>query len=80
MDLSQFLGVLRTRWKFVFVTLGLGALITALVIVLVPPTYGSTATLLISTPSTGVADTYSASLTAGQRASPTPIWPRVRKC
>ena len=69
MDLSQFLGVLRTRWKFVLVTLGLGALITALAIVLVPPTYGSTATLLISTPSTGVADTYSASLTAGQRAS-----------
>ena len=68
MDLSQFLGVLRARWKFVFVTLGLGALITALVTVLVPPTYGSTATLLISTPSTGVADSYSASLTAAQRA------------
>ena len=68
MDLSQFLGVLRTRWKFVFVTLGLGALITALVTVLVPPTYGSTATLLISTPSTGVVDTYTASLTAVQRA------------
>ncbi len=29
MDLSQFLGVLRTRWKFVFVTLGLGALVMA---------------------------------------------------
>ena len=68
MDLSQFLGVLRARWKFVVVTLGFGALITALVIVLVPPTYGSTATLLISAPSTGVADTYSASLTAAQRA------------
>ncbi len=68
MDLSQFLGALRARWKFVFVTLGLGALITALVTVLVPPTYGSTATLLISTPSTGVTDSYSASLTAAQRA------------
>lgn len=68
MDLSQFLGVLRTRWKFVIVTLGMGALITALVTVLVPPTYGSTATLLISTPSTGVVDTYTASLTAVQRA------------
>ena len=68
MDLSQFLGVLRTRWKFIFVTFGLGALITALVIVLVPPTYKSTATLLISTPSTGVADSYTASLSAVQRA------------
>ena len=68
MDLSQFLGALRTRWKFVVVTFGLGALITALVIVLIPPQYKSTATILISTPSTGVADTYSASLTAGQRA------------
>ena len=68
MDLSQFLGALRARWKFVVVTLGLGALITALVIVLVPPTYGSTATLLISTPTTGVADSYNATLTAGQRA------------
>ena len=68
MDLSQFLGVLRTRWKFIAVTFGLGALITALVIVLVPPTYKSTATLLISTPSTGVADSYTASLSAVQRA------------
>jgi receptor protein-tyrosine kinase len=67
-DLSQFLGVLRTRWKFVFVTFALGALVTALVIVLVPPSYKSTATLLISTPSTGVADSYTASLTAVQRA------------
>ncbi len=68
MDLNQFLGVLRTRWKFVFVTLGLGALLTALVIVLVPPTYGSTTTLLISTPSTGIADAYTTSLAAQQRA------------
>lgn len=68
MDLRQFLRILRTRWKFVFVTLGIGALITALVIVLVPPTYGSTATLVISTPSTGIADSYSASLTTTQRA------------
>ena len=68
MDLSQFLGVLRARWKFVFVTLGLGALITALVTVMTPPTYGSTTTLLISTPSTGIADSYAATLTASQRA------------
>ena len=68
MDLSQFLGVLRTRWKFVFVTLGMGALITALVIVMVPPTYGSTSTILITTPSTGVVDSYAANLSAGQRA------------
>lgn len=68
MDLSQFLGVLRSRWKFVFVTLSLGALITALVVVLVPPTYGSTATLLISTPSTGIADAYTTSLATQQRA------------
>ena len=49
-------------------TLGLGALVTAVMIVLVPPTYGSTSTLLITTPSTGVADSYAASLTAVQRA------------
>jgi receptor protein-tyrosine kinase len=62
------LDVLRTRWKFVLVTLGLGAVVTALVIILVPPTYGSNATLLISTPSTGVADSYTVSLATSQRA------------
>ena len=68
MDLRQFLGILRARWKFVFVMLGLGTLITTGLTLTIPPTYASTATLFISTPSTGVADTYSATLTAGQRA------------
>ena len=44
MDLRQFLGILRTRWKFVVVTFGFGALVTTGLILLLPPTYGSTAT------------------------------------
>ena len=68
MDLRQFLGILRARWKFVIVTLGLGALLTVGVILGTAPTYASTATLFISTPSTGVVDSYAATATAGQRA------------
>ena len=68
MDLRQFLGILGSRWKFVIVTLGIGAVMTTGLILQTPATYASTATLFISTPSTGVADTYSATLTAGQRA------------
>jgi capsular polysaccharide biosynthesis protein len=67
-DLRQFLGILRVRWKFIIVTIGFGALITTLLILWLPKSYASTASLFISTPSTGVADTYSATLTAGQRA------------
>ena len=68
MDLRQFLGILRARWKFVVVTVGLGALFTTGLLLAIPPTYASTATLFISTPSTGVTDTYSATVTVGQRA------------
>lgn len=68
MDLRQFLGILRARWKFIVVTLGLGALLTTGLILSTAPTYASTATLFVSTPSTGVADSYSTTLTASQRA------------
>ncbi|MGH3458277.1 polysaccharide biosynthesis tyrosine autokinase [Aeromicrobium sp.] len=66
--MRQFLGILRARRKFVVVTLGLGALLTTGVILAIAPTYSSTSTLYMSTPSTGVADTYPQSSTAGQRA------------
>ena len=68
MDLRQFLGILRARWKFIVMTIAFGAAVTTAVIVLWPKSYASTASLFISTPSTGVADTYSATMTAGQRA------------
>ena len=39
MDLRQFLGIVRARWKFVLVTLGLGALLTTGLLIYTPPTY-----------------------------------------
>lgn len=68
MDLRQFLGILRARWRFIVLTLLLGALITVGLIFVTPKTYQSKASIFVSTPSTGVIDSYQGSLTAQQRA------------
>ncbi|HJR89651.1 MAG TPA: polysaccharide biosynthesis tyrosine autokinase [Aeromicrobium sp.] len=68
MDLHQFLGILRARWRFVTLVMAVGALTTAVFIVMTPYTYASTATLLVSTPPSGVLDPYGSVQTAQQRA------------
>lgn len=68
MDLRQFLTILRVRWRFVVFTILAGVSLTALLILLTPLTYASRATLFVSPPSTGIMDTYAATVTAQQRA------------
>ncbi len=68
MDLLQFLGILRTRWRFIIVTFLIGAVATGLYAFLTPATYASQATLIVSTPPSGVLDPYQASLATLQRA------------
>jgi receptor protein-tyrosine kinase len=65
-DLQQFVGILRSRWRFIVVTILLGALITVGVTLATPMSYASRATIFVSTPQTGVID-YQGSLTAQQR-------------
>lgn len=57
------------RWKFIFATLSLGTILTVVLILQLTPQYSSTARLFISTPNTGQADSYSASLFATQRVT-----------
>ena len=66
MDLQQFVGILRTRWRFIVVTILLGALITVGVTLATPMSYASRATIFVSTPQTGVID-YQGQLSAQQR-------------
>ncbi|MFL6088966.1 MAG: polysaccharide biosynthesis tyrosine autokinase [Aeromicrobium sp.] len=68
MDLRQFLGILRVRWRFIALTLLLGTLVTVGLTLTTPTTYASEATLWVSPPPTGVLDPYNASTTAQQRA------------
>lgn len=68
MDLRQFMGILRTRWRFIVLTLVIGTLITVGVTLATPTAYASRATLWVTTPPTGVIDSYQASLTARDRA------------
>lgn len=68
MDLRHFLSILRARWRFIVLTLMLGGFVAAALIVATPATYESKATIFVSTPQTGVIDTYQGSLTAQQRA------------
>lgn len=68
MDLRQFLGMLRARWRFMALTLLLGTLTTIGVTVATPTTYASRATLWVTTPPTGTIDPYLASTTARDRA------------
>lgn len=50
MDLRQFLGILRARWKFSVTTFILGAVATIILVLSMSPVYGSTTKLFISTP------------------------------
>ncbi|MET0928239.1 MAG: polysaccharide biosynthesis tyrosine autokinase [Aeromicrobium sp.] len=50
MDLRQFLGILRARWKFSLVTFVLGAVATVILVLSMSPVYGSSAKLFITTP------------------------------
>ncbi len=50
MDLQQFIGVLRARWKFIVVTLLLGTLLTAAFAMSRPATYASTGRVFIAVP------------------------------
>lgn len=68
MDLRQFLSILKSRWRFVAITLVIGTLITVGVTLATPTTYASRATLWITTPPSGVIDSYQASVTATARA------------
>ncbi len=68
MDLLQFLGILRARWRFIVTALVIGGALTGLYIFMTPATYASSATLIVSTPPTGVLDPYAATQTTQQRA------------
>ena len=68
MDLRQFLSILRDRWRFISVTVGIAILVTVALTLATPTTYASRATLWISTPPSGLVDSYSASITARDRA------------
>ena len=68
MDLSQFLDVLRARWKFAVTTMGIGVVVTVITMLQVPPTYGSSATLLISASSSSTTESYALTFLAAQRA------------
>jgi capsular exopolysaccharide synthesis family protein len=67
-DLLQFLGILRTRWRFIAAALVIAAVATGAYTFLTPATYASSATLIISTPPTGVLDPYAATTATAQRA------------
>jgi receptor protein-tyrosine kinase len=67
-DFRQFLGTLRNRWRFIVLTLVIGTVVTIGVTLATPTTYASRATLWITTPPSGVIDTYQGSLTAQDRA------------
>lgn len=68
MDLRQFLGILRVRWKFTVGTVVLGTLATLLLVFNISPQYGSSVKMFISTPTGGAAD-YAATLIVGQRVA-----------
>lgn len=68
MDLREFMGILKSRWRFIALTLVIGTLLTIAFTLATPTTYASRATLWITTPPTGVIDSYQASITASDRA------------
>lgn len=67
-DLLQFLGTLRARWKFGVGTVLLGSLATIVLVLGIAPQYGSSAKLFVSTPIGGQTD-YAASLFTGERVA-----------
>jgi capsular exopolysaccharide synthesis family protein len=67
-DLRQFLGTLRARWKFTLSTIVLGTLATVLLVLSISPSYGSSVKLFVSTPTNGQTD-FAASLILGQRVA-----------
>ncbi len=68
MDLRQFVNALRARWIFSTVTFLAGAAVTAAVVLLSSPQYGSSVKIFISTPSGGSAE-YAASFIVTQRVA-----------
>lgn len=69
MDLRHFLGVLRSRWQFIFGTLAVGIIATIAIVLQLNPVYSSTARVFVSTPTTGQADSLSASFFTTQRVA-----------
>jgi receptor protein-tyrosine kinase len=67
-DLRQFLGILVNRWRFIALTLLIGTVATVALTLATPTTYASRATLWVTTPPTGVIDSYQGTLTARDRA------------
>lgn len=50
MDLRQFLGILRARWRFSVSTFLVGTVATIILVLSLPPVYGSSAKLFITSP------------------------------
>lgn len=71
MDLQQFIGVLRARWKFIVVTLLLGTILTAAFAMSRPAVYSSTGRVFLAVPddSAQVNDFLSTYLVAQRTAS-----------
>ena len=67
-DLRQFLGALRSRWKFSVTTFLIGAIATVALVLSAAPQYGSSVKLFISTPTGGSAE-YAASFIVTQRVA-----------
>ncbi|WP_375000985.1 polysaccharide biosynthesis tyrosine autokinase [Aeromicrobium sp. CTD01-1L150] len=67
MDLGQFLGILRARWKFAIATVVLGSAATAMYLVLTAPQYGSDVKLFVSAPPSGGQADYAAAFILTQR-------------
>lgn len=67
MDLRQFLGILRSRWKFIISTLVIGTIATVGLVLNMSPVYSSSARVFVSTPTNGQADPYAATVFAAQR-------------
>ncbi len=66
-DLREFLGVLRARWKFAVATVVLGSIATGLYLFLAAPQYGSNVKLFVSAPPTGGQADYAAAFILTQR-------------
>jgi capsular exopolysaccharide synthesis family protein len=67
-DLRQFIGVLRTRWRFWVVVLLAGCALTVGAVASMAPVYGSTTKLFIATSAGGQAE-YQASFIVSQRVA-----------
>lgn len=67
MDLRQFLGILRGRWKFIITTLVIGTIATIGLVLSMSPVYSSSARVFVSTPVNGQSDPYTATVFVAQR-------------